>query len=299
MSSFWNWWVIGITVANILACYWLIKWTMKSRPNEAAEGEVTGHSWDGLEELNNPLPRWWLWLFYGTLIFAFAYLALYPGLGNFKGLLGWTSTNQWEQEVQAAEQEYGPIFKKYAGMGIPALMNEPEALDIGRRLFLNHCALCHGSDAGGNKGFPNLKDDAWLYGGAPEQIKASILNGRNGIMPAMGAAVGGDEGIKQVAAYVASLSGRKVDSELASKGKEKFQMVCAACHGADGKGNQALGAPNLTDKVWIHGSTMDSIEKVIREGVPGNKMPAFKDFLGEDKAHLLAAYIYSLSHKKE
>ncbi len=296
MSSFWNWWVIGITVANILACFWLIKWTMKSRPGEAAEGDVTGHVWDGLEELNNPLPRWWLWLFYGTLIFAFAYLALYPGLGNFKGFLGWTEVNQWEAEMKAAEEQYGPIFKKFASQDIETLTKDPEALDIGRRLFLNYCALCHGSDAQGAKGFPNLADNAWMYGGTPEQIKASILNGRNGMMPALGAALGGDEGIKAVAAYVASLSGRKVDPTLAEKGKEKFAAACAACHMPDGTGNQALGAPNLTDKSWIYGSTLQTIEETIRNGRQG-KMPAHKDFLGEDKVHLLAAYIYSLSRK--
>ena len=296
MSSFWNWWVIGITVVNILACFWLIRWTMKSRPGEAAEGDVTGHVWDGLEELNNPLPRWWLWLFYGTLIFAFSYLALYPGLGNFKGVLGWTQENQWEAEMKAAEEQYGPIFKKFASQDIETLAKDPEALDIGRRLYLNYCALCHGSDAQGAKGFPNLADDAWMYGGTPEQIKASILNGRNGMMPALGAALGGDEGVKAVAAYVASLSGRKIDPALAEKGKEKFAAACAACHMPDGTGNQALGAPNLTDKSWIYGSTMESIEETIRNGRQG-KMPAHKDFLGEDKVHLLTAYIYSLSHK--
>ncbi len=297
MSSFWNWWVIIITVVNILACFWLIRWTMKSRPGEAAEGEVTGHSWDGLEELNNPLPRWWLWLFYGTLIFAFAYLALYPGLGNYKGLLGWTQENQWEAEIKKAEEQYGPIFKKYASQDIETLANDPEALDIGRRLYLNYCALCHGSDGGGAPGFPPLNDDAWMYGGTPEQIKASILNGRNGVMPALGAALGGDEGVKQVAAYVASLSGRKVDPELAEAGKAKYAAACAACHMPDGTGNEALGAPNLTDKVWIYGSTLESIEESIRNGRSG-KMPAHKDFLGEDKVHLLTAYVYSLSKKK-
>lgn len=296
MSSFWNWWVIVITVVNILACYWLIKWTMKSRPGEAAEGDVTGHSWDGLEELNNPLPRWWLWLFYGTIIFAFAYLALYPGLGNFKGLLGWTEVNQWQAEMENADEKYGPIFKKFASQDIPTLAKNPEALDIGRRLYLNHCALCHGSDAGGGPGFPNLTDKAWMYGGAPEQIEASILNGRAGVMPALGPALGGDEGIKQVAAYVASLSGRKVDEAQAAAGKEKFAAACAACHMPDGTGNQALGAPNLTDKVWIYGSTLESIEETIRNGRQG-KMPAHKDFLGKDKVHLLAAYLYSLSQK--
>ncbi len=296
MSSFWHWWVIVITVVNILACYWLIKWTMKSRPGEAAEGDVTGHSWDGLEELNNPMPRWWLWLFYGTIIFAFAYLALYPGLGNFKGFLGWTQENQWEAEIKNADEQYGPIFQKFASQDIPTLAKDSEALDIGRRLYLNYCALCHGSDAGGAPGFPSLADDAWMYGGSPEQIEASILNGRAGVMPALGAALGGDEGVKQVAAYVASLSGRDVDPALAEAGKEKYAAACAACHMPDGTGNEALGAPNLTDKVWIYGSTMASIEESIRNGRKG-VMPAHKDFLGEDKVRLLAAYVYSLSQK--
>ncbi|MGV6816850.1 MAG: cytochrome-c oxidase, cbb3-type subunit III [Thiotrichales bacterium] len=298
MSGFWSGWIIVIVVANILACYWLIKWTMKSRPGEAAEGDVTGHSWDGLEELNNPLPRWWLWLFYITIIFAFGYLALYPGLGAFKGFLNWTSGNQWDAEMASAEAEYGPVFAKFSSLPIPALASDKEATDIGRRLFLNHCAQCHGSGADGNPGYPALNDSDWLWGGSPEKIKETILNGRNGIMPSFAAAVGGEEGATAVANYVATLSGREkgVDTALVEEGKTKFGMVCAGCHMPDGTGNQALGAPNLTDKIWLHGSSISSIKKMVMEGKHG-VMPAFKDFLGEDKSHLLAAYIYSLSNK--
>ncbi len=295
MSGFWHWWVIVLTLGNIVACYWLIKWTAKARPGEVASGEVTGHSWDGLEEYNNPLPNWWLWLFYITLIFSLVYLVLYPGLGNFKGVLGWTQTKQWQGEMQDAEAKYGPIFQKYAKMDVAAIAKDPEALEIGGRLFANYCAQCHGSDAQGGGGFPNLTDNDWLYGGAPETIEQSILNGRQGTMPGWAAQLG-DDGVKQVTAYVLSLSGREVDSALASAGKEKYMTFCAGCHGPDGKGNQALGAPNLTDKVWLYGGSQGAVEKSIREGRSG-KMPAFKDFLGEDKVHLLAGYVYSLSQK--
>ncbi len=295
MSGFWHWWVIVLTLGNIAACYWLIKWTAKTRPGEVAAGDVTGHSWDGLEEYNNPLPNWWLWLFYLTLVFGIVYLILYPGLGNFKGVLGWTEVKEWQQEVEAAEAKYGPIFQKYAGQDIAAIAKDPEALEIGGRLFANYCAQCHGSDAQGGGGFPNLTDNDWLYGGSPEAIEQTILNGRQGNMPAWGPQLG-EDGVKQVTAYVLSLSGRKVDPALASAGKEKYQTFCSGCHGADGKGNQALGAPNLTDKVWLYGGSRGSVEKTIREGRAG-RMPAFKDFLGKDKVHLLAGYVYSLSQK--
>lgn len=299
MSTFWSGWIIFISVANILACYWLIKWTMKSRPNEAAEGDVTGHSWDGLQEYNNPLPRWWLWLFYATIIFAFLYLALYPGLGSFKGFLNWTKENQWEKEMDKASAEYGPVFAKFADQDIPTLAKNSEALDIGRRLFLNNCAQCHGSGADGNPGYPALNDKDWLWGGTPEKIEETITNGRNGMMPAFAPAVGGEAGATAVAHYVATLSGREkgVDPALAEEGKAKFNAVCVGCHMPTGTGNQMLGAPNLTDKVWLYGSSIDAIKQTVMEGRHG-VMPSFKDFLGKDKIHLVAAYIYSLSQEK-
>lgn len=294
MNNFFNWWVIVITLVNIFACYWLIKWTMKKRPEESADGASTGHTWDGLQELNNPLPKWWLWMFYITMIFSLVYLAIYPGLGNFQGYLGWSSHGQYDQEVVEADGKYGPIFKKFAQMSIPALAKDQDGIKAGKRLFSSYCSQCHGSDAKGTTGFPNLSDNDWLYGGSPETIKATIMNGRNGAMPAWGAVLG-EKGVENVANYVQSLSGRQVDAASAEAGKTQFQTLCVACHGADGKGNQALGAPNLTDNIWLHGSTVASIKNTITHG-KNSVMPAHNIFLGDDKSHLLAAYVYSLSN---
>jgi len=295
MSTALSWFVIIFTLANIIGCYVLIRLTSRRKEGEAAEGSVTGHTWDGdLQEYNNPLPMWWLWLFYITIVFGIFYLVIYPGLGNYKGAIGWTQLEEYQAEIQAADKNYGPIFAAYSQKSIPDLGKDHKAMQAGQRLFLTYCAACHGSDAGGATGFPNLRDSDWLYGGSPEAIKTSILNGRNGVMPPMGAALG-NEGVEEVAAYVLSLSGRSSDSALAAKGKTRFETICAACHQADGTGNQALGAVNLTDNVWLHGRSVGAIKKTIVKGRTGI-MPPHKEFLGEDKAHLLAAYIYSLSN---
>lgn len=294
MSNFFNWWVIVITLVNIFACYWLIKWTMKKRPEESADGEATGHTWDGLQELNNPLPKWWLYMFYITIIFGLCYLTLFPGLGNWQGVKGWSSHGQYDQEVADADSKYGPIFNKFAQTEIPNLAKDPAAMQAGKRLFGNYCSQCHGSDAKGTTGFPNLSDKDWLYGGSPETIKATIMNGRAGAMPAWGPVLG-EKGVENVANYVQSLSGRQVDAASAEAGKAQFQTLCAACHGTDGKGNLALGAPNLTDNIWLHGSTVASIKNTIANG-KNSLMPAHNIFLGNDKSHLLAAYVYSLSN---
>jgi cytochrome c oxidase cbb3-type subunit 3 len=254
-----------------------------------------GHVWDeDLEELNNPLPGWWLKLFYITMVFGLIYLALFPGLGSFPGLLGWTSHGQYEREMDVADATYGPLFTRYREMSIPAVAADPEARKMGERLFVTYCAACHGSDARGARGFPNLRDNDWLYGGSPEQIEQTILYGRNGVMPAWQDALGGKQGVADVVQYVLSLSGRNVDQAAAARGKVKFQTFCVACHGADGKGNQAIGAPNLTDNIWLYGGSEKAITETIAKGRNG-KMPAQKDTLGEDKVHLLAAYVYSLS----
>ena len=235
-----------------------------------------------------------MWLFYITIVFGFAYLALYPGLGNYAGTLGWASKGEYEQELKVADAEYGPLFAKYHQTDIKTLAADPQARAIGERLFLTYCAQCHGSDARGNKGYPNLTDADWLYGGDPDVIQTTILKGRNGVMPPMAAAVGTDKDIENVAHYVMSLSGSAADPIKASFGKEKFG-ACAACHGADGKGSQAVGAPNLSDKTWLYGGSVGTIMETIRGG-RNNVMPAFGEFLGEDKVHLLAAYVWSLSN---
>lgn len=300
MSDFWSWYVIIIVVLNLGGCAWLLLWNRKLSAEEAKK-ETTGHSFDGIEERNQPLPRWWLWLFWITLLFSVIYLALYPGLGKFDGFLGWSSTQQWEQEVALMEKKAGPIFDQYAAEPVEELAKYPEALDVGGRLFANNCATCHGSDARGARGYPNLTDDAWLYGGSPQAIKTTLTNGRQGMMPPMGAAVGGEEGARDMAVYVLSLSrpGIADDPQKAAaieRAKPKF-AVCAACHGQDGTGNQALGAPNLTDDAWLYGSDMDAIVHTIMQGRSG-MMPAFKDVLSPERIHVLTAYVYSLSQNE-
>jgi len=298
MTTFWSGWIIVLTVGNILACFWLIRWTMKKRSGEATSGDVTGHTWDGdLQEYNNPLPRWWLWLFYITLLFGIGYLALYPGLGNFAGVKGWTSHgSQYQAEMQAAEEKYGPIYKQYAAVAVADLASKPEyeeARAMGKRLFLTYCMQCHGSDARGSRGYPNLADGDWLWGGAPEQVTMSIASGRNGIMPAH--AHLGDEAIDNVTGYVMSLSGREVAAARVEAGQQVFMTAgCLGCHGMDGTGNQLLGAPNLTDSTWLYGGSEGVIKQTIAKGRAG-VMPAHQDLLGDDKVHLLAAYVTSLS----
>ncbi|HED16019.1 MAG TPA: cytochrome-c oxidase, cbb3-type subunit III [Gammaproteobacteria bacterium] len=294
MNSFLHWFVIVVSIGSFLGCIWLIWWASKKTEGESTEGEVTGHVWDGdLAELNNPMPRWWLYMFYFSIAFGLIYMVLYPSLGNYKGLLGWSSDGQYQEEIAAANKSYGPLYAGYAKMPVSQLVSNNKAVATGRRLFLNYCAQCHGSDAGGAPGFPSLKDSSWLYGGTPEAIKASILDGRNGSMPPMAAALGTDADVDNVANYVMSLSGAPHDAGKASLGKAKF-AVCGGCHGMDGSGNQAIGAPDLTDANWLYGGSLGAIKKAIQNGRSG-KMPAHRDFLGEDKVHLLAAYVYSLS----
>ena len=293
VDGFWSLYIAGITLVSIVACALLLTMQHKKRAAGEAVG-TTGHQWDeDLAEYNNPLPKWWMWLFWITIVFGLVYLALYPGMGAFKGVLGWTSTGQYKAEQASADVTYGPVFKKYATMEIEAIAKDPQAKAMGERMFLTYCSQCHGSDARGSKGFPNLADNDWLWGGAPENILTTILEGRNGNMPPMGAAVGGPEGVKEVANYVLSLSGAAHDAKLAEAGKAKF-AACAACHGPEAKGNPALGAPNLTDKVWLHGGSLAAISEQIDKG-RNNVMPAHKDFLGPERSRLLAAYVWSLS----
>ena len=293
-SDFWSWWVIALTLANIVGCWWLISWTSKKREGESATGDTTGHTWDeSLQEYNNPLPRWWLWLFHITLVFGLGYLVLYPGLGKYPGVLNWTDTSQYDREMEAADAKYGPIFAQFASRSIEDLAQDSDAVKVGQRLYVNYCATCHGSDAGGARGFPNLTDGDWLWGGTPDAIKTSILNGRQAAMPAWEAALG-EQGVDEVTNYVLSLSGRPHDSAKAQAGKARFDTMCAACHMPEGTGNQALGAPNLTDDVWLYGGSPGAVKQTIAAGRNG-QMPAHGEFLGEDKVHVLAAYVYSLS----
>jgi cytochrome c oxidase cbb3-type subunit 3 len=309
MSDFtadgWGLYVAVATLLSIVACGVLLHVLGRMRVVRAKRGEqveTTGHVWDGdLAEYNNPLPRWWMWLFWITIVFALVYLVLYPGLGKSAGALGWTSTSEYSDEVRAFDAKIAPLYEKYRAMNIKAVAADPQARAMGERLFLNYCAQCHGSDAGGSKGFPSLRDNDWLYGGEPENIGDSIRNGRNGVMPPFGAVLG-DEGVRNVVAYVRSLSGLPSDNVRAQLGKPVFAQTCAACHGADGKGNQQIGAPNLTDRIWLYGSTEAAITETVARGrgeaSAVTRMPAHKDRLDEGKVQLLAAYVWGLSNVK-
>ena len=295
LSTFWNVFVIVITVGSILGCWWLLHWTKGvGDDKQDGGGEDTGHVWDdNIHELNTPLPRWWLYLFNITIVFALIYLAFYPGLGNFAGKLGWTQENQYEAEMAAAEAAQEVVFAKFREMRPAELVASAEAREIGGRLFGNNCAMCHGSDGRGAKGFPNLADDDWQWGGDFDTIMATLENGRNGMMTPFGAVLG-ETGVQEAVAYVQQLSGQKADPELAAAGQKHFQTICMACHGMDGTGNQMLGAPNLTDDIWLYGSSPDDIAYTIINGRNG-VMPSFGKTLNEDKRRLLSAYVIGLS----
>lgn len=294
-SGFWDLYISVITVVSIIACGVLLVAQSKRRV-AGGQAETTGHTWDeDLGEFNNPLPRWWMWLFWITIVFGFVYLALYPGLGSYAGMWKWTQTGQLAEETARHEKQFGPLYERYAKMEVAALVKEPGALAIGQKLFLNNCAQCHASDGAGSRGFPNLADRDWLWGGTPEAVKASITEGRTGVMPPFGPALG-EQGTKDVAHYVMSLSGMASDSIRTARGKPLFAQTCAACHGAEGKGNPLLGAPNLSDKTWLHGAAEPVIIETITQGRM-NQMPAHKDLLNEARIHLLTAYVLSLSQK--
>jgi len=296
-SDFWNLYIAVITVVSVLGCA-VFLFAQTKRRTTGDKVDTTGHVWDEtLAEYNNPLPRWWMWLFYLTIVFSLAYLAFYPGLGSFHGSFGWSSTKQFEEEMAKANEQFGPLYDKYLKMELTAVAADAQAQQMGQRLFLNHCAQCHGSDAGGSRGFPSLRDGDWLWGGTPDLIKTSIAEGRRGMMPAQAANVGSSEDVKDVANYVLSLSGRTHDELRAQRGKAKF-AICAACHGPEGKGNPALGAPNLTDKIWLYGGSEATIIETVTKGRNGI-MPAHKELLGEAKVHLLAAYVLSLGKGSE
>ncbi|MBI4695156.1 MAG: cytochrome-c oxidase, cbb3-type subunit III [Gammaproteobacteria bacterium] len=293
ISGSWSIYIAVVTVLSIVVLM-LFTWKMSMGIPKPTGGQVetSGHTWDeDLAEYNHPLPSWWLNMFYITLVWGLIYLALYPGLGSFAGFLGWSEQTQYDQEMAQADQKYGPIFQQYLTQEIDKVAQDPKALAIGQRLFANYCTACHGSDAKGGPGFPNLRDGDWLYGGEPAQIKTTIMEGRQGAMPTWSPVLGAD-GVEKAATFVESLSGRQVDQAVAAEGKKIFEQNCVACHGPDGKGMQALGAPNLTDDIWLYGGTHAKLVETITKGRNG-RMPSHKDFLGEAKVHLLAAYVFS------
>ncbi len=292
-SSFWDLYISIITVVSIVACGVLLIAQSKRRVSGGST-ETTGHTWDeDLGEYNNPLPRWWMWLFWITIVFSLVYLVLYPGLGSYAGVFKWTQVGQLQEETARHAEKFGPLYERYARTDVQALAKDPAALAIGQKLFLNNCAQCHASDGAGSRGFPNLTDMAWLWGGSPEAIRATIAEGRLGIMPPWGGVLG-EQGVKDAAHYVMSLSGLAHDSARAARGKETYAKTCVACHGPQAKGNPAMGAPDLTDQDWLHGSAEPQIIETIAKGRT-DQMPAHKGILSSAKIHLLTAYVYALS----
>ena len=293
MSGSWNLFVVVGTILSILASFWLIMWSGRQGPGE--EAQDTGHTWDGLTERNNPLPRWWLYLFVLTLIWGIGYLVFYPGLGNYAGVGQWSQLNQYDAEIQKAEQTYGPIFAQFAAMDPEELVNNADAQRIGKSLFSNYCTQCHGSLGYGATGFPNLADADWLYGSDFGAIEHSILNGRAGVMPALGAAFSNEAELKGLVDYVYNMSGG-VDVE--STAHKNYTTYCSACHGPNGQGMTIMGAPKLNDDIWLYGGSKEAIEYAIVNGRQG-VMPAHKEFLGADRVRILAAYVAKLGQSQQ
>jgi cytochrome c oxidase cbb3-type subunit 3 len=293
VSDFWSGWVILLTSAQLVLTVWVL---LGNRKKVKGEIKTTGHTYDGLEELDTPLPSWWVNMFLLTVIWSVGYLLLYPGMGSFKGLLNWTAVEQYETRVASAEEQYRAVRDRYLALPVEEIAFDPSVRRMGGRLFGNNCAQCHGSDAYGARGFPNLTDGDWLYGGTPEAIKATLIHGRQAAMPAWQAILG-DSGIEEATQYLLSLNQREADPVKAEKGAQHFQSYCAACHGADAQGNHLLGAPNLTNGIWLYGGTAEQIAHTLRNGRNG-KMPAFGEVLSEDKIHILTAWVYGLSNRE-
>jgi cytochrome c oxidase cbb3-type subunit 3 len=299
-NGFWPFYVAVISLLSILACALLLWLAGTAKVAAPRPGQIndntTGHVWDeDLRELNNPLPRWWMWLFIITVVFALGYLVIYPGLGSFKGLSKWTTEAEHQQDVRQMQTEVAPLYAQFSAQSVAELAKDARALAVGERLFMNNCSQCHGSDARGSKGYPNLTNGnvAWLGERGAEHIVQTVTNGRTGMMPPMGAAIGGEAEMSEVAHYVLSLSGSPHNDIKAYGGKAKF-AACAACHGVDGKGNKALGAPNLTDDYWLHGWGEAAIVAAIKNG-KNNVMPAQSPKLTADQIHVVSAYVLSLS----
>ena len=292
MTSFWSGWVIILTTITLIGVTWIL-FANRQRDRRGSE-RTTGHEYDGIEEFDNPLPAWWFWMFTLTIIWGIGYLIVYPGMGNFAGVLGWSQVEQHDREVAAAEDKYRAMRDRYLAMSVEEIASDPAVRKMGLRMFRTNCAQCHGSDGKGSFGFPNLTDDDWIYGGTPDVIKATLVNGRRAAMPPWQAILG-DKGISEATAYVLSLNGREADPAQIAAGETHFKTYCAACHGMDGTGNPALGAPNLTNGVWLYGGSAEQIATTLRLGRNG-VMPAFGDTLSEDKIHILTAWVYGSSN---
>ena len=288
MSSAWSWFVIIGTLGSLIGCVVFLLANRRTSGNED-----TGHDYDGIKELDNPLPMWWVGMFIITIVYAIGYLIYYPGLGNVEGAAGWTQLDQWQEEVDRHEARFAPLYERLAAMSPDELAADRVAQQVGRRLFINNCSTCHGVAAEGAFGFPNLTDGQWQWGEGFDKVKEAILLGRNGIMPPWGAALG-EAGVADVTQYTLSLAGREHDTEAAERGQAQYNTLCVACHGPAGKGNPLLGTPDMTKDIWLYGGSADEIAFSIRNGRNGN-MPSFADVLDEQKAHILAGYVTSLS----
>ena len=297
MSASLSGFVIFFTLISLAGCLWLLWWTARTRVGTGDGSDKTGHVWDGdLEEYNKPLPRWWLGLFVLTVVFAVAYLLYFPGLGNFTGTAGWTQVAEHQADVQRAQERLEQRLASVKDLDLQTLAQDASAMALARNLFAANCSTCHGSDARGARGFPNLADDDWLWGAEEANVLTSIGSGRHGVMPALGSVLG-DQGLNEVAAYVFSLSGRQAPADWVAAGEQRFATICAACHGVTARGNPSLGAPNLTDGIWLHGGDLATIRTTIANG-RNSEMPAHLQLLGTTKVRLLAAYVRSLSARQ-
>jgi cytochrome c oxidase cbb3-type subunit 3 len=295
MPAFWAWFVAAGTIAFIIWCVWLISWSAKQGPQNVKDEDLVGHKWDGdLEEWNNPAPRWWLYLYFITIAWAVGYMIVYPGLGITEGLLNWSQEGQYEEEMQAAEARYEPIYETFAAMDFEDLVRDPDAIALGRSLYASYCTTCHGSDARGATGYPNLTDNDWQWGSSEQDIITTIMSGRNAVMTPWAQILGSDEAVDNMVQYVQSLSGIVDTGEVEDSARTQFMTFCAACHMPTGTGNPILGAPNLTDDIWLYGSSAEAIRTTIEQGRQG-EMPAHGELLGENRTRILAAYVYSLS----
>ena len=294
MTTFWAWFVAAGTIAFVVWCVWLVGWSAKQGPQNKEDEDLVGHKWDGdLEEWNNPAPKWWLYLYFITIIWGVGYMLAYPGIAAYEGFLGWSQEGQYEQEMAAADERYEPIYTRFYEMDFATLAADPEAQKLGASLYAGYCTTCHGSDARGAKGYPNLTDNDWIWGNSEAQIIASIAQGRNAIMPQLGAALGGDAGIDNMVRYVRSLSGLVEADAATMAAQPMYVALCSACHNADGSGNPLLGGPNLTDDIWLYGSSDLDVRDTIVNGRNGI-MPPHGEFLGEKRTRILAAYVSSL-----
>lgn len=298
MSTFWSRWVVILIAINLGIALFLFVWGQLTKIPTEPDG-TTGHVWAHgvLRESVRRLPLWWLLMSIGAFISAGVYFALYPGLGNYKGSLGWTQEDQFQRDTESNNAKIEAQVQPLRALTIEQMATDSNATANGQRLFHDNCAACHGADALGNPilGAPNLVDADWLYGESSETLLTSIRDGRGGVMPALGSVLG-EDGLNEVVSYVMSLSGAKAPADWVAAGKTRFETLCSACHGAEGQGNPALGAPNLTDTTWLYGGDLKTVYASVREG-RGGVMPGWRSRLNEDQTRMVGSWIYAQGHR--